>query len=203
MQLSQSLYNENEVYVTPSEIIEFMYCMRFTYFMNCLGIKQYEDKRYKVIKGRNVHEDKSNQNKDYVRKKISGTSKYIEVYMVSKKLGIKGIVDEIYELKNGTYAPLDYKYAEYNDKEFLTYKTQISLYSLLIEDIYNVKVNKMFLVYCRSKNLLKELEFTDIERKSSLKAVESYKKVLNGYYPKATKYKARCLDCCYRNICEK
>ncbi|SKA90379.1 CRISPR-associated exonuclease, Cas4 family [Clostridium sp. USBA 49] len=203
MSLYQNLFNENEIYVTPSEIIEFMYCQRFAYFMNCLGIKQNEDKRYKVIKGRNIHIDKSNQNVNYVRKKINGVAKYINVYMISKNLGLKGIVDEIYELKDGSLAPLDYKYAVYEEKDFLTSKIQMGLYSLLIEDIYKYKVNKMFLIYCRSGNLLKELEFKDKDREAAKKAIDDYKKVIQGYYPKATKYKARCIDCCYRNICIK
>lgn len=200
---TQSLFNENEVYITPSEIIEFMYCPRFIYFMKCLGIRQYEESRYKVIKGRNVHEDKSKQNIDYVRKKIGGEAKYQDVYLVSKAVGIRGIVDEIYKLKDGSYAPLDYKYAEYKEKDFLTYKTQMALYSLAIEEMYNCKVSKMFLVYVRSKNMLKEIEFDEKLRKQAKKALEDYKKVTYGYYPKATRSKARCLDCCYRNICEK
>lgn len=203
MPLPQNLFNENEVYITPSEIIEFMYCPRFTYFMNCLGIKQNEDKRYKVQKGRNIHEDKSKQNVNYVRKKINGIAKYINVYMISKNLRLKGIVDEIYQLEDGTFAPLDYKYAEFKEKEFSTYKTQMALYSLLIEDIYKTRVNKMFLIYCRSSNLFKELKFENKEREAAIQAIKDYGKVIKGYYPKATKYKARCIDCCYRNICEK
>ncbi|WP_186431024.1 CRISPR-associated protein Cas4 [Clostridium sp. BSD9I1] len=200
---TQSLFNENEVYITPSEIIEFMYCPRFIYFMKCLGIRQYEENRYKVIKGRNVHEDKSKQNVDYVRKKIGGESKYQNVYLVSKAVGMRGIVDEIYKLRDGSYAPLDYKYAEYKEKDFLTYQTQMALYSLAVEEMYSCKVSKMFLVYVRSKNMLKEIDFDEKLRKQTKKALEDYKKVIYGYYPKATRYKARCLDCCYRNICER
>ncbi|WP_138207457.1 CRISPR-associated protein Cas4 [Haloimpatiens lingqiaonensis] len=203
MTLCQNSFSENEVYITPSDIIEFMYCPRFTYFMKCLGIRQYEENRYKVIKGRNIHEDKSNQNIDYVRKKIKGKAKYINVYMVSKSLKLKGIVDELYELEDGTIAPLDYKFAEYNDREFLTYKMQMALYSLLAEDIYNKKVSKVFLVYCRSKNLIKEIAFDDKLRKQAMEAIELYSKVITGYYPKATRYKSRCIDCCYKNVCEK
>lgn len=203
MTLCQNSFNENEVYITPSDIIEFMYCPRFTYFMKCLGIRQYEENRYKVIKGRNVHEDKSNQNIDYVRKKIKGKAKYINVYMVSKNLKLKGIVDELYELEDGTLAPLDYKFAEYNDREFLTYKMQMALYSLLAEDVYNKKVSKVFLVYCRSKNLIKEITFDDKLKKQAMEAIELYSKVITGYYPKATRYKSRCIDCCYKNVCEK
>lgn len=110
---------------------------------------------------------------------------------------------DCHELEDGSLVPLDYKYAIYEEREFLTYKTQMALYSLLIEDIYNYKVNKMFLVYCRSGNLLKELEFEDKDREAAIGAVNDYKKVVRGYYPKATKYKARCVDCCYRNICMK
>lgn len=203
MTLCQNSFNENEVYITPSDIIEFMYCPRFTYFMKCLGIRQYEENRYKVIKGRNIHEDKSNQNVNYVRKKIKGRAKYINVYMVSKNLKLKGIVDGLYELEDGTLAPLDYKFAEYNDREFLTYKMQMALYSLLAEDVYNKKVSKVFLVYCRSKNLIKEIAFDDKLRKQAMEAIELYSKVITGYYPKATRYKSRCMDCCYKNVCEK
>lgn len=64
-----SFFNEYEYYITPSEMIEFLYCPRFTYFMKCLGIVQHEENRYKVQKGRSVHEDKAEQNKSYIRKK--------------------------------------------------------------------------------------------------------------------------------------
>jgi CRISPR-associated exonuclease Cas4 len=171
--------------------------------MKCLGIRQYEEKRYKVAKGKNIHVDKSNTNVNYVRKKINGISKYINVYLISKKLGFKGIVDEIYQLTDGNLAPLDYKYAEYSERDFLTYKMQMALYSLLIEDIYKSKVEKMFLVYFRSNNLIKELQFDEGTKEKAIEAVKDYKKVMMGYYPGATKYRARCIDCCYRNICNK
>ena len=54
-------------------MIEFLYCKRFIYYMKCLGIKQYEDKRYKVEKGRELHRKKENENKDYLRKKARGS----------------------------------------------------------------------------------------------------------------------------------
>lgn len=203
MKLYQNSFSEFEEYVTPSEIIEFIYCPRFTYFMKNLGIRQYEEQRFKVQVGREKHLDKKSQNVKQIRKRIKGVSKEQEKYLVSKNYGLKGIVDEVYLLEDGTYAPLDYKFAEYKDKEFDTYKTQMSMYSVIIEEVYKTKVNKFFLVYLRSKNLLKEIEFDDKLRKKCLKYINDYKKVVSGFYPKATSSKARCVDCCYRNICEK
>lgn len=203
MKLYQSSFSEFEEYVTPSDIIEFLYCPRFTYFMKNLSIRQYEENRFKVQIGREKHLDKKSKTINQIRKRIGGVSKEQEKYLVSKEHGLKGIVDEVYLLNDGSYAPLDYKFAEYKDKEFETYKIQMALYSLIIEDVYKVNVNKFFLVYLRSKNLLKEIEFDDKLRKKCSKYVDDYGKVIRGYFPKATNSKSRCIDCCYRNICEK
>ena len=140
--LYQNSFNELEEYITPSEIIEFLYCPRFTYFMKCLSIKQYEENRFKVQIGREKHTNKSNSSVLNVRKRIGGVSKEQEKYLISKKYGLKGIVDEVYALDDGSYAPLDYKFAEYKEKDFETYKIQMILYSLMIEEIYNTNVNK-------------------------------------------------------------
>ncbi|MFK7978695.1 MAG: CRISPR-associated protein Cas4, partial [Saprospiraceae bacterium] len=42
--------------ITPSQIIEYLFCPRFTYFEYVLRIPQYEDRHYKVGRGREVHE---------------------------------------------------------------------------------------------------------------------------------------------------
>ncbi|OQX06467.1 MAG: CRISPR-associated protein Cas4, partial [Desulfobacteraceae bacterium IS3] len=43
------------ILLTPSEIIEYFYCPRFIYFIFSLGIDQHEEKRFKVLMGREVH----------------------------------------------------------------------------------------------------------------------------------------------------
>ncbi|SHJ72459.1 CRISPR-associated protein Cas4 [Tepidibacter formicigenes] len=203
MNLSQSFFNENIYYITPSQIIEFLYCKRFIYFMKCLGISQYEEKRFKVQLGRSIHEKKQKENKDYLRTKLNVIKKEINVPLISEKLGIKGIVDEVLTLEDKTMAPLDYKFAEYNDKIYDTYKTQIIMYALMIEEMYGSIVNKGYLVYCRNGHIVKEIEITDKSKDTLKNTIKEYLDVLQGYFPKATKYKSRCIDCCYSNICIK
>ena len=41
---------ETTIMITPSEVIEHIYCPRFTYYMNVLNIPQFEDRRFKVLK---------------------------------------------------------------------------------------------------------------------------------------------------------
>lgn len=188
--------------ITPSEIIEYVFCPRFTYFMFVLDIQQHEEKRYKVQVGREIHEEKAQINKDYLRKKIGVTAKEQEVYLSSDALHLKGIVDEVLTLENGTMAPLDYKFAEYSDYMFSTHKYQSLCYALLIEANYGKPVEQGFIVYTRSNNKLVEIEFKESDREELKDIIREMVFIIQkGFYPKKTKSTARCGDCTYRNIC--
>ena len=150
----------NFTFITASDIIEYLYCPRFIYYQNVLDIEQHEHNRYLVNKGRDIHELKMVQNKDYLRKTIGCIEKEIDVYLTSEKLHLVGRIDEVLTLTDNSKAPLDYKFAVYEEKIFKTLKTQQIAYSLLIEENYSCAVNKAFIVYVRSKNLLKEIEIT-------------------------------------------
>lgn len=203
MKSSQNSFNEFEYFITPSDMIEFLYCKRFIYYMKGLSIPQFEENRYKVQKGREVHERKEIQNKQYLRKKLGVVDKKIDVDLYSKKFKIKGIVDEVVTLEDGTMAALDYKFAKYDEVIYKTYRTQMLLYSLMIKEMYSCEVNKSFLVYTRSSNLVKEIEIDEKSLDCLKKDISEYFKVLKGYFPKATNSKSRCIDCCYKNICIK
>lgn len=203
MKSSQVFFDENQYYITPSEIIEFLYCKRFIYFMKCLGIRQYEEKRYKVQKGRNIHDRRLKDNKDYLRKKIGVIHKEMDVSLVSNKYKVRGKVDEVLTLGDNTMVPLDYKFSQYEEKIYKTYRTQIILYALMIEEIYNKVVNKGYIVYCRGGYDIKEIEITEKNKEKTKKIIKEFISITQGYYPKATQYKSKCLDCCYKNICIK
>lgn len=193
---------QEEIFITPSDVIEYLYCPRFIYFMKCLDIPQHEDKRYKVMKGREVHEEKAKINKEYLRKKLGSVAKDTSVYLTSSILQLRGEVDEVLSLSDGTLAPLDYKFAEYKDWIFQTHKYQSALYSLLIMENYGKDVKRGYVCYVRSNNLIKEIPFcrADFERAKNL-VKEILKIILKGYYPKKASSLAHCIDCCYKNIC--
>ncbi len=191
-------------WITPTEVMEYLYCPRFIYFMNNLLIPQNEEQRYKVMIGRNVHKLKSKINKEYLRKTIGVKDKLIDVYLSSQKYGIRGIVDEILTLNDNTMAPLDYKFAKYENKIFNTLKYQSVLYAILIEENFNLPVNRGFICYIRSNNRLVEVDITEQDKVKVLNIIEEMFKIIElGYFPKRTKYKNKCIDCCYRNICIK
>lgn len=188
--------------IIVSDLIEYQFCQRFIYFMHCLNISQREDSRYKVLQGREVHKEKEQRNKDYLRKKMGAVKKDINVYLSSLKYNYVGIIDEVVELNDGTLAVFDYKFAEYKERLFTTHTYQSYLYAELIEENYNRTVSKGFICYVRSNNLIKEIVYNYKQKQKALKELENIEKIINkGYFPKSTSNKAKCVDCCYRNIC--
>ncbi len=186
--------------ITPSHIIEYLFCPRFTYFEYVLRIPQYEEKSYKVTRGRTMHEQKARQNVDYLRRRIGVKEKYLYQYLTNDLL--RGEVDEVLLLEDDTMAPLDYKFAQYKDKIFDTYKTQLYCYAWLIESNFGKPVQKGYIVYTRSRNKLVEIPVTQKALEKVQRAAESIKDIMwQNRFPKATKYKKRCLTCTYRNIC--
>jgi hypothetical protein len=70
-EIAKEMFKEEDrksVLLMPTEIIEYLYCPRFTYFLNCLNISQHEEQRYKVLLGRKLHDKKKKINRDYLRK---------------------------------------------------------------------------------------------------------------------------------------
>ena len=190
------------IYITPSELIEYLYCPRFIYFMNCLGIAQHEEQRYKVLKGREVHEQRGRLNPDYVRKRLGCVDKDIDVYMSSGAYHIKGKVDEVLYLLDGSLAPLDYKYAKYKESLYRTHKYQSVLYAMLIRDTYSKEVMRGFICYIRSKNKIAEVVYTQKDFAMAQEMVNNMLEIMQtGYFPKRTSRRIRCVDCCYSNIC--
>ena len=159
-----------------SDVLEYLFCPRFIYYMYCLDIPQHEEKRFKVIKG--------------------------EVFVASKQSHIKGIIDEVLFLEDGTAAPLEYKFAEYKDKIFKTYKFQLVLQALLIRENYGIEVNRAYLCFTRSNSLVKEMEITTSDFKKAEKIIEEILDIVQkGLYPKTSRSSRKCVDCCYQNIC--
>ena len=188
--------------ITISDVLEYLFCPRFIYFMHCLAIPQHEESRFKVKKGREVHDEKRITNTEYLRKKLGVVRKEINVFIASKNHNIKGIVDEVLFLEDGTAAPFEYKYAEFKDTIFQTYKFQLVLHAMMIKENYRILVKKGFICFTRSNNHIEEIIFTENDFKKGLEIIDEILEIIDkGFYPGKSRYKNKCVDCCYSNIC--
>jgi CRISPR-associated exonuclease Cas4 len=190
--------------LTPTDLLEHIWCPRFTWFMNVQHIPQHEETRYKVLKGREIHARRENENKSYLRRKLGVVDKQIGVYLASPKLRLRGIVDEVLWLKDNTMAPLDYKYTRLNEHGvvFKTHQMQIRIYAMLIQEVYHSKVNKGLVAYIRDYYKVYEVPVST-EQATDIASVvdEIFAIIQTGQLPKRTSNRNHCIDCCYRNIC--
>ena len=188
--------------ITPSEVIEHVYCPRFTYYMNVLNIPQFEDRRFKVLKGREVHKRREKENRSYLRKKIGAVDRDLNVYLASSRLGVRGVVDEVLKLRDGTFAPLDYKYSPYRENAFSTHRIQITLYGLLTREAYQERVTRGYIAYIRAGSRVVEVPIGEAEERMAQNIVAEILDIIHtGRLPKKTPHRVKCGDCCYKNIC--
>ena len=186
--------------LTPSHLIQHLYCPRFTYFEWILRIPQHEEKFSKVMRGRNLHDERLERNKGYLRRRLGVVDRHDDQYLTNDYL--RGRVDEVLELDDGTLAPLDYKFAPFKDKIYSTYRTQLFCYAWLIEENFNRPVTRGHLVYTRSANRVVTVPINPGDVDEVRAVADRVRTVIqDNVFPKATRVKKRCVNCTYRKIC--
>ncbi len=193
---------EPPVPLTVTHVLEHLYCPRFTYFEYVLAVPERQERRSLVVKGRQAHEERKRINPQYLRKKLGVVERRFDVPMASASLGVRGVVDEVLTLDDGTMAPFDYKFAEDPGQVYHNQKVQSALYGLLIRETFGVPVRRGLVCYLRSNHRVVSLEHTEEDYAEARQIVREVLEVIQtGLFPPATTWKARCRDCCYRNIC--
>lgn len=187
--------------ITPTEVVEYNFCPRFIYFMNVLAIPQYEERRYMVQRGREEHAKRLVRNKAYLWKKIGCVDRQSDVLLESERLGLRGLVDEIVTLADGSLAPVDFKYAD-SGTLYRSHRLQIYCYALLIEECFEKAVHKGYIFYIRGGCTQEEVSFGALARQQTRKDIAAILEIIQREkLPRPTKSRSRCADCTYKNIC--
>src|SRR5579862_2399273 len=140
--LSVQVTDPQSIPLTVTHILEHLYCPRFTYFEYVLAVPERQGLRPLVLKGREVHEERRHINPHYLRQKLGVVQRAFDVPLASASLGVRGSVDEVLTLADGSMAPFDYKFAEAAREVFHNQKVQSALYGLLIQEQFQVPVHR-------------------------------------------------------------
>jgi len=188
--------------ITVTHVLEHLYCPRFTYYEYVLAVPERQERRWKVQKGRQVHLDRQKVNRSYLRKKLGVEDRQFDVPLASRRLGARGVADEVVTLEDGSMAPFDYKFAKAPRMVYHNQRIQSALYGLLIREVFDAPVHRGFVCYTRSNYKVVEIPFGDTVFADAEQTVREVIDVIQqGYFPEATSWPKRCSDCCYRNIC--
>src|SRR3954454_4190937 len=149
----------HEVLLTPSDLLEHLFCGRFTYFERHLRLPEFQERREKVVRGRALHAVREATNRAYLRKRLRVTGKRIDVTLTSPRHPLRGRLDEVLFFADGTAGPLDYKFAKDPGRVYTTLRVQSAIYALLIRENFGLPVGRGFVVYTRSRNRVVEVAY--------------------------------------------
>ena len=183
--------------ITATQIKDFVYCPRMFYFKHILKLP-YSDTA-KTIKGKN---------KENLFKKQTYRSKIIKKgeKFLTKKYGVY-LEDEEFKTKldcilidedNKTAFPLQLKNTLKPRNIYQTQRLQLLFESLLIEKVLGYKSDYGYIKYALSNEIIK-LDLKD--KRELLEIIQKIREMIkNETFPKATKYKKRLVDNCYRRF---
>jgi CRISPR-associated exonuclease Cas4 len=190
-----------EVLLTPSNLLEHLFCRRFTYFEQHLRIPEFQERRGKVMRGRALHAVREATNRAHLRKRLGVIEKRIDVSLVSARHHLRGRLDEVLFFKDGSAGPLDYKFARDPGRVYRTLRLQSAIYAVLIRENFQVPVRRGYIVYTRSQNRVVEVRYGAEDFRRVGRAVgEILDIVQRGTLPRRAP-PSHCVDCCYRFIC--
>jgi CRISPR-associated exonuclease Cas4 len=191
----------HDVLLTPSDVLEHIFCGRFTYFERHLALPEFQERREKVQRGRELHRVREVTNRAYQRKRLGVVEKRIDVTLVSPRHHLRGRLDELLFFGDGSAGPLDYKFARDPGRIYTTLRLQSAIYALLIRETFDIPVNRGYLVYTRSQNRVVELAYDASDFQKIGRAVHEIISVITrGHLPRRAPA-SHCVDCCYRFIC--
>lgn len=122
------------------------------------------------------------------------------IYLISEKLGLKTRLDSVmFDYSKHEAYPIQAKYSYKPKAIYATQKNQLLMESLLIEDTLGYNAPYGFIKFLKSGDLVK-IDLTD--KHSLLNMLSEIKYIVNNEsFPEPTRYKKRCVDCCYNKKC--
>jgi CRISPR-associated exonuclease Cas4 len=191
----------HDLLLTPSVILEHLFCPRFTYFEQYLQVPEFQERREKVVRGRRLHAAREATNRPYLRRRLGVIDKRIDVSLASPRHHLRGRLDEVLFFADGTAGPLDYKFARDPGRVHATLRLQSAIYALLIRENFGVSVRRGYLVYTRSHNRVVEVAYAPEDFRRIGRVVREIVGIVAlGWLPKRAA-PSRCVDCCYGPIC--
>ncbi len=184
--------------LTVTDVVEYVFCPKFTYYSSVLGLKQYEEKRGTVKAGRRLHKKHEKTNIAYMPQLFSG-KKLVGCKYYSQKLNLSGKIDEAIESQNEIIL-IERKYSDYVELKD-TLKVQLGLLSILIEENTGKPVRKAQIIFSKQNRIVKNFQIDELMKQYALEMLNKTKEVISSSIIPFSEFDNRCLNCCFRKIC--
>lgn len=184
--------------LTVTDVVEYAFCPKFTYFINILGLSQFERKRGTVYAGRKLHTSHEKNNLRYLPQGLKG-EKITAYNYFSTKHDLSGKIDEAVVYDDEVIL-IERKYTD-NHKLYPALRVQLGLLSMLIEENLHKPVRKAIVIFSKTKRKITHIPIDDSIRYESLKMLNDVKNTIKNEIMPESNFDNRCLNCTFRRIC--
>jgi CRISPR-associated exonuclease Cas4 len=197
----------SENLVSATDIKHYVYCPRIVYFERVLHAQPQLGSQQE--EGGEIHEEyvrKELRRRDaiYYSPDLVGAEKSLFTPLISRRLGLQGVVDCIIKTGKGEYIPVEYKNTS-SDKgrAWIDHKYQLIAYALLIEENFGTIVRRGFINYI-PESLILRLEITPLMKGHVKRIIENVKMIIETErLPRIRVAKHKCTGGCgYGQICK-
>lgn len=186
--------------ISASDIINYTYCPRIIYFDYVLKSRQRQTSKTKEARARHISYSKQSARNKIVKEGPKLPRKY-NVRVFSEKYNLQAAIDCLFMNGNEVY-PMDFKQSFAPRSVYLTQKYQLAVHALLLRE-QNYAVPYGYIKYLRD-DVVRKVWIENNHIENVLKTLDQIKRIIEGeHFPKPTKYKKRCVDCCFWKICRR
>ncbi len=168
--------------IDVSDVVQYLYCPKKIYFLKVAGMRI---ERPKMEEGKAAQKDVRRSIARFAEK--MGGKVLTNIYMVSNKYGLKGVLDALIETSGNLY-PVDVKLSKFQSVSY-PWKMQITAYAVLAEENFGKTVRSGFIYLIGMRKFL-EVRVEPEDRKALKRIVDEIRKmVIEERYPKTSKSK--------------
>ena len=182
-----------------TDLKQFAYCPRVVYYTHCLPLLR--PVTYKMEASVEQHEKAA---EDEARRSLrayglSAGERRFDVALSSERLGLSGRMDMVILLGQAEAIPVDYKLSRHGEAR--QYHLQLAAYAELIEDVWQIAVQRGFL-YLLPERRAEAVKLTSRLRSNVRAQVTAIRSMISRQaMPEPTAVRGRCINCEFRRFC--
>lgn len=192
--------DESPNLIPATWIKQYHFCPRIIYYLGVLGYS--EELTESMVEGKEYHLTEERRVKR--RKTVAGEKKeaarasWSRITATSKRIGLYGVIDEVYETDNGLVV-VENKFMKAPRKPYPSHVYQAAAYAMLAEEALGKIVRKVSIRYVRDGKAF-EIPLTEDLRKHVLWSVSRIRSIIEKEkIPRGNRKK--CVSCGFMKIC--
>lgn len=192
----------SDVYITGSDIKNYIYCPRIIYFKRVMCVEPILGKQQSYGKLRHIKEIFNESRRKGSYKGISSKRKLFNYRIVSDRLSASAVIDCVIENEDGSFVIIEYKNSiSNNGKVYSDHKYQLTFYALLLEDVVKQTIDKGFINYLQDNKVVK-VEITGSMKKYVSRLILLIKNDIEKEKLRPIQVnRKKCYGCGYMHIC--